>query len=120
FGSTNGFGIQGSWGLFHATTATITPDYNGTNVCVQASYPKVPDASQWSTYWGGGISLVLSSNTVGGAAVQYDAPAHQFAGLDMTISGAQIPHEIRLKFKMVGSNDTYCKAISNAKSGDRV
>lgn len=119
-GATNGFGVQGNWLVFHADTAQVTGSFTGTNVCAQGSYPKVPNNDAWPTFWGGGISLILSSSSVGGAAERYDAPAHQFAGVAMTVTGSAIPHEIRLKYKQIGSNDSYCKAFIDVKSGDRL
>lgn len=118
--STNGFGIQGTWVDFHADTAQVTGSFVGTNVCVTGSYPKVPNDQQWPTYWGGGISLILSSDSPGGVAVPYDAATHDFAGVDVTVTGTSIPHEIRLKYKQIGTNDSYCKAFLNVKSGDRL
>jgi hypothetical protein len=118
--STNGFGVQGTWLAFHADTAQVTGSFVGTNVCVQGTFPKVPNDTQWPAFWGGGLSLILSSPSAGGLAVPYDAPAHQFAGVAVTITGPTIPHEIRLKYKQFGSNDSYCKTFFNVKSGDRL
>lgn len=118
-GSTNGFGIEGQWVSYGAPTAQVTPNFSGLQVCVKGNYPRVPDSSQWAAYWGGGIALILRQDGKGGSRV-YDAEQHQFAGLEMTISGSEIPHELRLKFKESGSVDNYCTAFKNVKSGDRV
>jgi hypothetical protein len=63
----------------------------------------------FATYWGVFVSIQL--NNVGGNAMTYDADANNVDGFKFTLSGDNVPAEIRPRFRVDGSGTEYCKQI---------
>jgi hypothetical protein len=115
---SNDFGIDGEWRVFGADADLLVPNFSGSKVCLKGTVLGVKNGD-FNRYWGGGLQLVLHTAEPGAAGLPYDAEAAGLAGLMFVIEGAKVPSTIRLKFKMIGTNDSYCLNVP-AKSGNEL
>jgi hypothetical protein len=114
---SNDFGIDGEWRIFGADTQLLMPTFDKKKVCVKGTILGVK-GGDFGRYWGGGLQLVLHNASAGGSPLPYDAKASGLAGLVFEILGPMVPPRIRLKFKMAGTNDSYCRNVEAVMGDD--
>lgn len=126
--TSNDFGVEGDWKLNSSDPQLMTTNFSGSMVCGNGTIAQViatatsngqPD---FGRYWGGGLAFVMHTETPGGPALPYSAPANGLTGISATITAntGTIPAQMRFKFKMIGSNDSYCKEVDGATSGQTI
>lgn len=108
--SGNCFGVQGA--LFAAvdevgSSMTIT-DTNG-RICVQGVATQVL-GEDFADYWGARLVIQLN-NDGAGTALPYNAVSHGLDGIRFTLTGTDVPDEIRPTFFNSGSASMYCKRV---------
>jgi len=121
------FGIQGDWKLntFDNAKYPMVVDFSGSKVCTSGTMPQViptPPATtpDYGYYWGTGVALVMHNEAQGGSSEPYNATTNGLGGISAKISGKTIPKDLRFKFKMIGSNDDYCMAVTGATDGQTI
>ncbi len=127
-GSTNQFGIQGSFYSFSDMTAggatTMTaPTYTGGRVCVSGVAGQV-QMENYTVYWGGGIGLNLAQPIVPGAMASDAQPWQRgsVTGFSFNVTGSDIPTGLAFRFKTVfyegvAVNDTHCFGMTPGAGG---
>jgi hypothetical protein len=123
--TSNDFGVEGDWILNSSDPQLMTTNFSGSMVCGSGTIAQVvatPTSNgqpDFGRYWGGGLAFVMHTETPGGPALPYNAVANGLTGVSATITGT-IPAQMRFKFKMIGSNDSYCKEVDGATSGQTI
>jgi hypothetical protein len=126
--TTNDFGIEGDWKINSSDPQLMTSNFSGSMVCASGTIARViatptsmgmPD---FGRYWGGGLAFVLHTLSAGGTGFAYDATANGLAGISLKITAntGTLPAQMRFKFKMIGTNNDFCKEVDNATSGDTI
>jgi len=126
--ATNDFGIEGDWKINSADPALITSAFTGSMVCANGTIAQVVATTtsggepDFGRYWGGGIALIMHNEGAGFLAQPYNATANGLTGISVKITaGAKpIPAQMRFKFKMTTSNESYCIEVDGATSGQTV
>jgi len=106
---TNCINVEGSVYLQKDVAASniYSTSMNG-HVCVAGHVEQVVN-NDFATQWG--VVVVFQLNNVGGNALPYDATPNGIDGFKFTLSGANIPSEIRPRYRVDGSAAEYCRQI---------
>jgi hypothetical protein len=126
--TTNDFGIEGDWKLNSSDPQLMTTNFTGSMVCGSGTIAQViPTATSngapdFGRYWGGGLAFIMYNGSAGAPALPYNATANGLTGISakITANTGTIPAQMRFKFKMIGSNDSYCKEVDGATSGQTI
>lgn len=126
--TSNDFGVEGDWKLNSSDPQLMTTNFTGSMVCGSGTIAQVVATAtsngqpDFGRYWGGGIAFVMHTETPGGTALPYNATANGLTGISATITAntGTLPAQMRFKFKMIGSNDSYCKEVDGATSGQTI
>jgi len=108
--STNCMGVSGAVYLTHddVGSSIVASTFAG-HICVSghAEQAVASDAA----YWGATISIQLNNPTNGDTPQMYNALGYGVGGYKFTLSGANVPSEIRPTFRIFGNDTNYCKRV---------
>jgi hypothetical protein len=106
---TNCLGIEGA--VYHVEDGAGSDVYftsrNG-RICI-AGHSEQVVGNDFATYWGVFVSIQL--NNQNGNASPYDADENGVDGFEFTLSGDDLPPEIRPRYRVDGSGTEYCKQV---------